>query len=93
MVKTEIKYEAGHSCHEEWEKTDFHCLGCGEKSVWEDQNDGDYYVGPLFICEQCGASFTMQYNDVRTEDWQDKQRLEAIRSDNTQTNSWRKTQG
>ena len=93
MIKAEIKYEAGHSYHEEWEKTDFCCLGCGQKSVWEEQCDGDNYVGPLFICEQCGASFTMQYNGVRSEDLQDKQRLEAIRSDNHQVNSWRKTQG
>lgn len=73
----EIKYEAGHSYSEEWQLTDWCCVGCGKKSVWEEGGGGDYYVGLKYLCASCGASFYLPENED-VSDWQDRQRREAF---------------
>lgn len=42
--------------------TDYHCPRCGQKGVWEEQGDGDYYLGKDFVCQECGNEFCMQGN-------------------------------
>jgi hypothetical protein len=76
-VTFDVKYEHGHCSVETWIEGSFFCPGCGKKHVWEEQGEGDYYCGPLFICPSCSAEFTMQY-DGPQEDWQSKQRVSAI---------------
>lgn len=39
--------------------TDWFCPGCGKKTVWEEEGEGDYYCGPEIICASCGT--TMQH--------------------------------
>lgn len=45
---------------EQWDETDYRCLYCGEESVYVDPGDGDYYVGPQYLCAACGGTFSLQ---------------------------------
>jgi len=75
-----VLYEAGHSYQERWEDGEYFCPGCGAREVWEEMGEGDYYQGPEFLCLACGASFWMPSGpDIRTDNSQDRQRLEALR--------------
>ena len=74
-----VKYELGHSYEETWERSESHCPVCGERRVWVECGEGDYYDGPMYMCEACGSSGCKWYGDTRHNDWQDKQRLAAIR--------------
>ncbi len=47
----------GHHYFDCYEKSDFHCVKCGEREVWEEQGDGDFEVGPRYICTHCGLEF------------------------------------
>ena len=42
-----------------WYLTDWHCPNCGEKAVWDEHGEGDYYQGTTHICRSCGCSFTL----------------------------------
>ena len=76
-----IKYELGHTYDEVWRIGRLHCPFCGEKGVWEEQDAGDYYVGPGFLCAKCGTSFTMPtVNTGKGGDWQLRQRVECLAS-------------
>lgn len=81
VVTFTVKYEAGHTYDESWEKTDYFCPGCGKPHVWHETGPGDYYVGEQFLCLKCGGRFYLpgevQTNHVR--DWQTRQRLEVLR--------------
>jgi transposase-like protein len=76
-----IKYQAGHTLSEVWETTDYFCPRCGKQDVWVEDSPGDYYTGPSHLCKACGADFSLPYGcDARPNNWQDSQRLEALRS-------------
>lgn len=83
-IQMEIKYEAGHSYCEEWERIDYFCPACGAKDVWHETSVGDYYVGEEHMCRKCGASFYIPnlVAKPKQRDWQHEQRLSAIRSVN-----------
>lgn len=79
MIKFEVRYEAGHSYSETWEKTSYHCPRCGNKEVWHETSGGDYYVGETHLCLACNAHFYLPSQPTDDpKSWQDKQRLEAI---------------
>lgn len=40
-----------------YEKTDWYCLKCGEKEVWVEAGDGDFYEGPDYVCTSCHTMF------------------------------------
>lgn len=44
----------GHSLTKEWERSEYHCVGCGGSNVWCEEGPGDYYEGPEHMCEDCG---------------------------------------
>ena len=77
-MEIEVKYKAGHSYNETWLKGEYHCPDCGVKGLWEEQGEGDYYVGASFCCHHCGSVFTMQYREGQS--YTDKQRVEAIKA-------------
>ncbi len=32
-----------------------YCPKCGKQEVWVEDSEGDYYVGPSYFCDACGA--------------------------------------
>lgn len=82
MIRFEVKYERGHSYFETWERANCFCPNCGHKETWRDTSEGDMDVGPEYLCWRCSAIFYLP-NGIQTPyagDWQNKQRLEAIRA-------------
>lgn len=78
----EIHYPAGHTITEEWKLCDLLCPSCGNRYVWVEQGEGDYYQGPEYICVKCGEVFTIQGPYKITRDHIGAFRvLEVLRSD------------
>lgn len=74
-----VKYEDGHSHDEPWAKTVYFCMICGDKAVWFRDDGGDYYQGEQHMCTSCGSSWAMPSSPCPPSDWQDRQRLEALK--------------
>ena len=81
----EVKYykgkEVSHSYRERWGSVDIFCPACGHKKVWHELSEGDYYLGELYACAGCGATFHLP-NGVNTEPSrckEDTQRIERLR--------------
>ena len=85
-----------HSYREKWTREpDMHCVGCGEMAVWV-AGDGDYYLGPEYMCALCGVVFhspTWPCGDAQSKqrvghlrpvttfpDWHDRQKRLAERA-------------
>lgn len=79
MIKLEVKYKAGHSYNETWVRTEYFCPGCGKQEVHMRDGGGDYYVGEQYICTACDHTFHMPSGMHQCHNWQDLQRLEALR--------------
>lgn len=45
----------GHHYITDYEITDLYCPDCGVQDVWEEQGEGDYYVGSHYVCAACGT--------------------------------------
>lgn len=60
-------------------KTQCFCPSCGNKTVWEEDGSGDYYVGCTNLCTSCGVDFTIQGPHMAEED-NVKGMLEQLRS-------------
>lgn len=70
-----------HKYSETWNKIEMYCPHCGKQEVWQEDSDGDYYVGEGFICAACEHTWTIQGPKRIHHTWeQDRQRLEAIRA-------------
>jgi predicted RNA-binding Zn-ribbon protein involved in translation (DUF1610 family) len=80
VIEFDIKYEAGHTYRERWDECEWYCPACGSGEVYADQGGGDYYVGNQHACVSCGAAFYLPSVDVQPRDWQNKQRLDALRA-------------
>lgn len=65
-----------HQIEEWWEDTDLHCPRCGEKKVWHENCEGDFYVGEMYLCIACGGSFTIQLGGFTASS--DMQRLAEL---------------
>jgi len=80
IKKLTIKYERGHSYVENYEKTNLHCLSCGNKEVWQDTSPHDY--GYKYLCTVCETAFTgeiIQLAEGEENDYQDAQRIKGLR--------------
>ena len=86
-VHIDVKYYnnkggATHSYGEDWDLTEYYCPACGEKFVWRDLSEGDYYTGPIYLCMMCQANFSLPCGAVATDieklDTQMLQRVEGI---------------
>lgn len=80
-VELDVRYALGHSYPETWCKGALFCPHCGKQEVWEEQGEGDYYVGASFLCIACRYNFTIQgpyeSNDAYQETYW-SQRYQAI---------------
>lgn len=56
-----------HHYIEEFEKCDLFCPNCGVRSVWQEQSQGDYYLGETFICISCDHDFSIQGPSASSE--------------------------
>ena len=70
-----------HKYTEKWESLDLFCPNCGKKDVWHSAEEGDYYMGELYLCTNCDYRFYLPsgVNPVTGDD-SDEQRLSAIKS-------------
>lgn len=81
----EVKYELGHSYEETWEGTGLYCPQCGQLEVWRNTNGGDYYEGEQHLCTSCESTFSLPRLHAALPDWQNEQRLAALRDDEAET--------
>ena len=69
-----------HSYQETWIPDEMFCPNCGKKgNVWVQNSEGDYYVGPLFLCTACSAEWTIQGPNTFRGNKQVEQRLKHLR--------------
>lgn len=86
-MKIQVKYNWGIH-YSEYEKSDFFCNQCGSKEVWEEQSEGDYYMGSTVFCSKCGAKgATGSLMLGGTSDVFDKQVLDQLRNGEKQNDS------
>ena len=65
-IEVTTKYKLGHEYTDVFNKTDYHCPGCGKAEVWEG-TCADYYEGVNLVCIACDSSFYLP-NGVNEED-------------------------
>lgn len=58
-MKVILEFQNSHHYVKEYKHTQWHCPRCGKKTVWEDQDIGDYYEGSDLCCTSCYNRFTM----------------------------------
>jgi hypothetical protein len=81
VVTLDVKYRAGHMYTKTYRMDgDVYCVRCGHRGVWTETGDGDYYVGSVSYCRECGTSFTFQGGYAEAGGFTDKQILAAIRA-------------
>lgn len=54
------EYPGSHHYWCEFEKTNYFCPECGQQEVWQEQTEGDYYLGEQWLCASCSLKWTMQ---------------------------------
>jgi ribosomal protein L37AE/L43A len=59
-----IRHRESGGYEEQLEKTEYHCPKCGNKNVWVEDSEGDYYVGSIWYCLDCHFGFTFQPNRI-----------------------------
>ena len=57
-----------HHYIQEYSKTKYYCVNCGAKDVWVEDGEGDYYVGPDYICLACDHQFNLPSEPWRRTD-------------------------
>jgi hypothetical protein len=57
-IEVTVRYKAGHMYVEPWKPTAYFCPCCGQKTVWNRCDGGDYYAGENFACIKCEAEWT-----------------------------------
>ena len=77
--EVEITVDFGtHEVHERWSRDkEMFCPDCGKQEVWVEQSEGDFYVGPLFVCTSCESVWTIQGPGTATN--VEQQRIASIR--------------
>ena len=56
-VTITVTYPAGHSYETTFVECDEFCPNCGERKLWVEAGEGDYYLGPTFTCVACGGDY------------------------------------
>lgn len=79
-IDFDVKYQAGHSCSESWEKSDYFCPGCGAKNTYVCISGEDYYAGPQYLCLSCKCDFYLGSGVYPADDLQNRQRIEALQA-------------
>ena len=59
-MKVLNEYPNSHHYWGEYVKTKCFCPTCGHREVWQEQSEGDYYVGENWCCTECDSMWTMQ---------------------------------
>src|SRR5208282_1311777 len=60
VLEIEITYPNGAVRSERWELSELFCPNCGKRGcVWCEDDPGDYYVGPDYLCMACSTVFEM----------------------------------
>src|SRR5208283_2941606 len=60
VLEIEITYPNGAVRSERWELSELFCPNCGKRGcVWSEDDPGDYYVGPDYLCLACSTVFEM----------------------------------
>ncbi len=80
--ETTIKVDYGtHICDSVWIMAeDIYCPACGVKACWVERGPGDYYVGPQYICVECGGQWNLPNGVEDASKYKyDKQRLAQLR--------------
>lgn len=76
-VHVTITYSQGNTSSVLMLKTDLFCPYCGKQEVWDEEDEGDYYVGTEKICIACEGSFYMK--DGTGGDGRDEQVISQIK--------------
>ena len=89
-MKFDVKYYNGegiqtHFYTENWSKTEYYCPNCGRQYVWEEDGEGDYYVGSQLMCTCCGVEFNLPSGASTSKYNQDLQRLAHLREGEANT--------
>ena len=85
-LEFEIEYyrkdgSVSHTIHVRYERDEaLFCPHCGSRSVWVEDDPGDYYLGPCHTCVSCGAEFSLSLAEPQPSvDEQLAQRLKYLR--------------
>lgn len=62
-----------------------HCPGCGYVPIWMEDELGDYYLGPVYVCPSCGNTGHLTWGSGMGK-WQEEQVVDAIRDSGTRSN-------
>lgn len=54
-MKVLNEYPGSHHYVREYKKSQYFCPICGNKEVWEEMGQGDYYQGSDYVCISCGC--------------------------------------
>lgn len=47
-----------------YKQTNLYCPECGKQTVYVENSEGDYYVGPTHLCVSCDSNFTLPHIGV-----------------------------
>jgi len=78
-INVVVKYPAGHTYIFEYYKSELYCPNCGEKTVWIEQGEGDYYEGPTHVCISCLEYFSMPRQCIAEIDGSEIQIIDQIK--------------
>ena len=80
-VRVDVLYPAGHHYVDDWERLEIFCPECGKRAIWRECNEGDYYVGPSYLCSECGGGGQILFGpEASTAGLVHQQRLNQIRA-------------
>ena len=52
-MKVVVKYDLGHLIEYNYDKINYFCPCCGEKTLYQESGAGDYYLGSTIVCTNC----------------------------------------
>jgi hypothetical protein len=70
QVHGKVTLGLGRRYLNEWFPTEWYCPACGHQSVWEEADQGDYYMGVDFMCTHCGVTFYLPSEPAGPNEYQ-----------------------
>ena len=55
-----------HHYFVEFDETDYHCMNCGAKKVWQELVSDE--MGPMHLCLACNCKFTVSFEPSTVSD-------------------------